>query len=106
MNNIVISNLALSLLGLTLVACSTTASQNKGAQTLDKIAVSAPITMQQVNSAQQAWCDSLVKIAKTYASGGDYKTVATEVLNNQYNYNYGPVLFKRRCAHRGRVRRK
>lgn len=94
MNNIVISNLALSLLGLTLVACSTTASQNKGAQTLDKIAVSAPITMQQVNSAQQAWCDSLVKIAKTYASGGDYKTVATEVLNNQYNYNYGPVLFK------------
>ena len=50
--------------------------------------------MEDVNAAQQAWCDSLVKIAKTHAAGGDYKTVAVGVLSNQYNYDYGPVLFK------------
>jgi len=50
--------------------------------------------VREVNDAQQAWCDSLFKIAKTYASGGDYKTVATEVLSNQYNYDNGTVLFK------------
>ncbi len=54
----------------------------------------APLTIQQVNAAQQAWCDSLVSIAKTYAAGGDYKTIATAVLSDQYNYDYGTVLFK------------
>ena len=58
------------------------------------VAARAPITVQQVNDAQQAWCDSLVNIAKTYAAGGDYKTVAAAVLTNQYNYDYGMVLFK------------
>jgi len=58
------------------------------------VATRAPLTVQQVNDAQQAWCDSLVNIAKTYAAGGDYKTVAAAVLSNQYNYDYGTVLFK------------
>ncbi len=57
------------------------------------VAARAPLTVQQVNAAQQAWCDSLVNIAKTYAAGGDYKSVATAVLSNQYNYDYGTVLF-------------
>ena len=57
------------------------------------MAGNAPLTVQQVNDAQQAWCDSLVNIAKTYAAGGDYKTVAVAVLSNQYNYDHGTVLF-------------
>jgi hypothetical protein len=58
------------------------------------LAATAPLTVQQVNDAQQAWCDSLVNIAKTYAAGGDYKTVAGAVLSNQYNYDKGTVLFR------------
>jgi hypothetical protein len=50
-------------------------------------------TLQEVNDAQQAWCDSLVNIAKTYAAGGDYQAVAARVLSTQYNYDYGTVLF-------------
>lgn len=57
------------------------------------VAARAPLTVQQVNDAQQAWCDSLVNIAKAYAAGGDYKSIATAVLSNQYNYDYGMVLF-------------
>lgn len=94
MKSSAVSNVVLSLLGLALVGCTTTPSHNKDMQASANTAARAAITMQEVNNAQQAWCDSLVKIAKTYASGGDYKTVATEVLNNQYNYNYGRVLFK------------
>lgn len=58
------------------------------------VATRAPLTVQEVDAAQQAWCDSLVNIAKTYAVGGDYKTVAANVLSTQYNYDYGKVLFK------------
>ena len=56
-------------------------------------AAPAPITVQDVNAAQQAWCDALLSIAKTHAAGGDYKTVAVGVLENNYNYDYGKVLF-------------
>ncbi|WP_295457695.1 phosphoribosyl-AMP cyclohydrolase [uncultured Thiodictyon sp.] len=58
------------------------------------LAGATPLSLQQVNDAQQAWCDSLVNIAKTYAAGGDYKTVAGAVLSNQYNYDKGTVLFR------------
>lgn len=68
------------------------------ARTKEAVVAPAPvrpsITIQEVNDAQQAWCDSLIRISRTYASGGDYKTVATKVLSNQYNFDNGPVLFK------------
>lgn len=53
----------------------------------------APLTVEQVNAAQQAWCDALLDISKTHAAGGDYKTVALAVLSNIYNYDYSVVLF-------------
>jgi hypothetical protein len=53
-----------------------------------------PITVEQVNAAQQGWCDGLLDIAKTHAAGGDYKSVALGVLSNLYNYDHGRVLFK------------
>lgn len=77
-----------------LAGCSAPHTKPTAAAVPAAVAARAPLTVQQVNDAQQAWCDSLVNIAKTYAAGGDYKTVATAVLTNQYNYDYGMVLFK------------
>lgn len=58
----------------------------EGAQTV--------ITYDEVNAAQQAWCDALVKIGKLKEEGGDYKTFASEVLSSAYNYDNGKVFFK------------
>jgi len=58
----------------------------EGAQTV--------ITYDEVNAAQQAWCDALVKIGKLKEEGGDYKTYANEVLSSAYNYDNGKVFFK------------
>ncbi len=52
------------------------------------------ITYDEVNAAQQAWCDALVKIGKLKEEGGDYKTFASEVLSSAYNYDSGKVFFK------------
>lgn len=52
------------------------------------------ITYEEVNAAQQAWCDALVKIGKLKEDGGDYKTFANEVLSTAYNYDSGKVFFK------------
>lgn len=52
------------------------------------------ITYEEVNAAQQAWCDALVKIGTLKEEGGDYKAFASEVLSSAYNYDYGKVFFK------------
>ena len=58
----------------------------EGAQTI--------ITYDEVNAAQQAWCDALVKIGKIKEEGGDYKGFAEQVLSDAYNYDDGKVFFK------------
>ncbi len=58
----------------------------EGAQTI--------ITYEEVNAAQQAWCDALVKIGKLKEEGGDYKSFAQQVLSDAYNYDNGKVFFK------------
>jgi hypothetical protein len=58
----------------------------EGAQTI--------ITYDEVNAAQQAWCDALVKIGKLKEDGGDYKSFAEQVLSEAYNYDNGKVFFK------------
>lgn len=63
----------------------------EGAQTI--------ITYEEVNAAQQAWCDALVKIGKLKEEGGDYKTFADQVLSNAYNYDNGKVFFKPTLAY-------
>jgi hypothetical protein len=55
---------------------------------------SSIITYDEVNAAQQAWCDALVKIGKLKEEGGDYKAYAEKVLSEAYNYDYGKVFFK------------
>lgn len=58
----------------------------EGAQTI--------ITYDEVNAAQQAWCDALVKIGQLKEEGGDYKAYAEQVLSEAYNYDQGKVFFK------------
>lgn len=57
------------------------------------------ITYDEVNAAQQAWCDALVKIGQLKEEGGDYKTFAEQVLSEAYNYDYGKVFFKPTLAY-------
>jgi len=52
------------------------------------------ITYDEVNAAQQAWCDALVKIGQIKEEGGDYKAFAAQVLTDAYNYDNGKVFFK------------
>lgn len=54
----------------------------------------APITEAEVNAAQQAWCDGLIKIGKVHADGGDYKTTAGQIIDELYDYKEGKVFFK------------
>ena len=55
---------------------------------------SAAITEAEVNATQQAWCDGLVKISKVHKDGGDYRTVAGQVIDDLYDYKEGKVFFK------------
>jgi hypothetical protein len=52
------------------------------------------ITADEVNEAQQAWCDGLVKIGKVHKEGGDYKAVASQLIDDLYDYKEGTVFFK------------
>ena len=54
----------------------------------------ATITEDDVNAAQQAWCDGLVTIGKVHKEGGDYKTVASRLIDDLYDYKEGRVFFK------------
>lgn len=56
--------------------------------------VTGPITEAQVNAAQQAWCDGLVRIAQVHARGGDAKAEAAEFIDATYDYSQGKVFFK------------
>ena len=57
------------------------------------------ITEDEVNAAQQAWCDALVKIGKVHADGGGYKAVASQAITDLYDYDGGKVFFKPTLAH-------
>jgi hypothetical protein len=52
------------------------------------------ITEADVNAAQQAWCDGLVQIGKVYKDGGDYKAVASKLLDDLYDFKDGRVFFR------------
>ncbi len=54
------------------------------------------ITVDQLVKAQAGWCNALLKINSTYASGGisAAKPLAAQVIDSAYAYQYGPVAFK------------
>jgi hypothetical protein len=57
------------------------------------------ITYDEVNAAQQAWCDALVRIGQLKEEGGDYRAFADQVLSDAYNYDFGKVFFKPTLAY-------
>lgn len=57
------------------------------------------ITYDEVNVAQHAWCDALVKIGEMKKKGEDYRAFAEQVLSNAYNYDNGKVFFKPTLAY-------
>lgn len=70
---------------------------NKSATTAAPAAArpaAAPITDQQVNAAQQAWCDGLVRVAQVHARGGDARAEAAAMIDALYDYADGKVFFK------------
>ena len=52
------------------------------------------ITEEEVNAAQTAWCDALVTIGRAFGEGGDYKAVASRLIEDLYDYSEGTVFFK------------
>src|SRR5687768_10206197 len=52
------------------------------------------ITEAEVNAAQKAWCDGLVKVGKVYKERGDYRAVAGQLIDDLYDYEGGKVFFK------------
>ncbi len=52
------------------------------------------ITEKMVLEAQQAWGAGLVKISETHSNDGNYRKVASEIIDAAYNYQNGEVLFK------------
>jgi len=83
-----------------------TASQSdtKSTAPMRSVKVTAPkpgvtVTEAEVNAAQQAWCDALVRIGKVHAAGGDYKAAANQAITDLYDYDSGKVFFKPTLAH-------
>jgi hypothetical protein len=57
-------------------------------------APNAPITEAEVNAAQEAWCYALVKIGEVHRQGGNYRAVASQLIDELYDYKEGTVFFK------------
>merc|ERR1712050_220931 len=54
----------------------------------------APISVEEVEAAQQLWADSIASISKVYLDGGDYVAAAGEAAGKLYGYGHCDVLFK------------
>lgn len=89
-----------SIAPLTVVALLSLA----GSGTTAAVAQTAPtvqildnnISLAQVLKAQEGWCAALLQISADYAKAGitKAKTTATQVVDQAYSYQYGPVAFK------------
>jgi len=52
------------------------------------------ITEEEVNEAQQAWCDGLVAISRAYTERGDYRGLANRFIDDLYDFEDGRVFFR------------
>lgn len=52
------------------------------------------ISKAQIEEAQKAWGDGIIRIAKAHTDGGDFEGVARDHIETLYSYGLGPVLFK------------
>ena len=53
-----------------------------------------PITEHEVNIAQTAWCNGLIAIGQVYSEQGNYRAVASQTIDELYDYRDGTVFFK------------
>jgi hypothetical protein len=81
-----------------ITACSQSASKEGAPKNNEMVSnaatAKAPVTIEEVNAAQQAWCDALVRIGKLHKEGGDARSEAMKVLTDAYDYDHGKVFFK------------
>ncbi|MCY1708992.1 phosphoribosyl-AMP cyclohydrolase [Pannonibacter sp. SL95] len=54
----------------------------------------APISHDEVVQTERKWADGIVDIGRQFLSGGDFRTVAADLIDNLYGYSEGTVLFK------------
>ena len=59
----------------------------------------SPISENDVNAAQQAWCDALIRIGAVHAEGGNYRAAANSLIDDLYDYAEGTVFFKPTLAY-------
>jgi hypothetical protein len=91
-NATVVAVIFAAIFSLTITSCKqSTQKENANITQTETIIV---IAEAEVLEAQKAWGEGIVKIGKVYLEQGDYKTAATEHINNFYNYQEGIVLFK------------
>ena len=57
------------------------------------------ITEDQVNAAQQAWCDALVEIGKIHRVAGNVRAAALALIDGLYDNAEGVVFFRPTMAH-------
>lgn len=57
------------------------------------------ISEKQVNAAQQAWCDGLIRVGEVFRTGGDTRAEAEALIDELYDYKDGVVFFKPTLAH-------
>lgn len=91
-NATVIAVILTTLFSLGITSCKQTTQKEN--PTITQTETKNVITEQEVLDVQKAWSEGIVKIGKIYLEKGDYKTAATEHINNFYNYQESSVLFK------------
>jgi hypothetical protein len=92
--------------GLGILAASSLIGAFQGTSLEAAPAEPPAITVAEVNAAQQAWCDGLVKIGRVHNDGGDYKAAAEQIITDLYDYDHGKVFFKPTLAFGPRTFRK
>lgn len=82
--------------GLALAAAPALAQTTTSTPAVTAMATYAPISVAEVEAAQQAWGNALVAISTEADTKGHAaaKRLAEQVLDSAYGYGMGPVLFK------------
>lgn len=82
-----------AMLSLGITSCKQNPQNNENT-VITKIETTTNITDKEITDVQKEWGEGIISIGKVHLQNGDYKTAATEHINNFYNYQEGSVLFK------------
>lgn len=91
-NLAIVAVLLTAIFSLGITSCNQTCQNENSIQATTENPTS--ITEKEVLDAQKAWGEGIVKIGKVFSENGDFKTTATEHINNYYYFQEGSVLFK------------